>query len=147
MRCACKTTRHKFQPQPQGASTARFSLSISENSIPCAASLTPKPKSIPSLMPPPIDNSSQHFKMHKVDLVVMEACGPSGWIYDLAQNAGHKTIFCSTNEDAWKWSNVKRKTDKDDGFKLARMASHQRAGARCVDFKTDRTADSVVCEG
>ena len=63
------------------------------------------------------------FKKHKVDLVVMEACGPSGWICDLAQNAGHKTIVCSTNEDAWKWSNVKRKTDKDDALKLARMAS------------------------
>jgi transposase len=63
------------------------------------------------------------FKKNKVDLVVMEACGPSGWIYDLAQNAGHKTVVCSTNEDAWKWSNVKRKTDKDDAFKLARMAS------------------------
>ncbi len=24
------------------------------------------------------------FKKHKVDLVVMEACGPSGWINDLA---------------------------------------------------------------
>ena len=34
------------------------------------------------------------FKKHKVDLVVMEACGPSGWICDLAQNAGHKTIVC-----------------------------------------------------
>jgi len=53
----------------------------------------------------------------------MEACGPSGWICDLAQNAGHKTIVCSTNEDAWKWSNVKRKTDKDDALKLTRMAS------------------------
>ncbi len=24
------------------------------------------------------------FKNHKIDLVVMEACGPSGWIDDLA---------------------------------------------------------------
>jgi len=63
------------------------------------------------------------FKSHKVDLVVMEACGPSGWINDLAHSLGLKTIVCSTNEDAWKWSNVKRKTDKDDALKLARMAS------------------------
>lgn len=63
------------------------------------------------------------FKKHKIDLVVMEACRPSGCICDLAQNAGHKTIVCSTNEVAWKWSNVKRKTDKDDALKLARMAS------------------------
>ena len=63
------------------------------------------------------------FKKHKVDLVVMEACGPSGWINDLAQSCGLKTLVCSTNEDAWKWSNVKRKTDKDDALKLARMAA------------------------
>ncbi len=63
------------------------------------------------------------FKKHKPDLVVMEACGPSGWINELAVSLGHKTLVCSTNEDAWKWSNVKRKTDKDDALKLARMAS------------------------
>jgi transposase len=63
------------------------------------------------------------FKKHKCDLVVMEACGPSGWINDLAVSLGHKTLVCSTNEDAWKWSNVKRKTDKDDALKLARMAA------------------------
>jgi len=65
------------------------------------------------------------FKKHQIDLVVMEACGPSGWINDLAVSLGLKTLVCSTNEDAWKWSNVKRKTDKDDALKLARMAAMQ----------------------
>ena len=63
------------------------------------------------------------LKKHPSDLVVMEACGPSGWIHELATELGRKTIVCSTNEDAWKWSNVKRKTDKDDSLKLARMAA------------------------
>ena len=40
------------------------------------------------------------FKTHQVDRVVMEACGPSGWIHDLAQSAGHVSFVCSTNEDA-----------------------------------------------
>ena len=44
------------------------------------------------------------------DLVVMEACGPSGWISDLAQSQGLKTLVCSTNEEAWGRANVKRKT-------------------------------------
>jgi len=57
------------------------------------------------------------------DLVVMEACGPSGWINDLAQASGLTTLVCSTNEEAWRWANVKRKTDKDDALKLARMAA------------------------
>ena len=36
------------------------------------------------------------FKKHKCDLVVMEACGPSGWINDLAISLGHKNLVCST---------------------------------------------------
>ena len=30
------------------------------------------------------------FQKHKIDLVVMEACGPSGWINDLAVGLGLK---------------------------------------------------------
>ena len=63
------------------------------------------------------------FKSEKIDLVVMEACGPSGWINDLAASLGLKTFVCSTNEEAWRWANVKRKTDKDDALKLARMVA------------------------
>ncbi|MBB3209231.1 transposase [Rhodopirellula rubra] len=63
------------------------------------------------------------FTNNKANLVVMEACGPSGWINDLAQEHGLKTLVCSTNEEAWRWANVKRKTDRDDALKLARMAA------------------------
>jgi transposase len=63
------------------------------------------------------------FRDTKADLVVMEACGPSGWINDLAQHHGHEILVCSTNEEAWRWANVKRKTDRDDALKLARMAA------------------------
>ena len=56
-----------------------------------------------------------------VDLVVMEACGPSGWISDLCHELELRTLVCSTNEEAWQWKNVKRKTDRDDALRLARM--------------------------
>jgi transposase len=36
------------------------------------------------------------FMNHKIDLVVMEACGPSSWINDLASSHGLKTLVCST---------------------------------------------------
>jgi transposase len=84
------------------------------------------------------------FKKHKVDLVVMEACGPSGWINDLAISLGNTTLVCSTNEDAWKWSNVKRKTDKDDAFKLARMASMGELKAVHMPSETHREFRSLV---
>lgn len=60
---------------------------------------------------------------HPIDLVVMEACSCSGWVNDLCQELGLKTLVCSTHEEAWRWRNVKRKTDKDDALKLARLAA------------------------
>lgn len=67
------------------------------------------------------DYLSKIFKLKHVDIVVMESCGPCGWINDLCEELGLKTFVCSTNEDAWKWVNVKRKTDRDDALKLARL--------------------------
>ena len=84
------------------------------------------------------------FKKHKIDLVVMEACGPSGWINDLAISLGLKTLVCSTNEDAWRWSNVKRKTDKDDALKLARMASMNELKAVHMPSEAHREFRSLV---
>ncbi len=57
-----------------------------------------------------------------IEQVVMEACGPSGWIHDICQEKNLPTIVCSTNEEAWAWKNTKRKTDRDDALKLAQMA-------------------------
>ena len=76
----------------------------------------------------------------------MEACGPSGWINDLAQSAGYKTIVCSTNEDAWRWSKVKRKTDKDDALN-AKMASMNELKAVHVPSEDHREFRSLVNPG
>ena len=43
-------------------------------------------------------------------------------------------IVTNTNGEAWAWKNVKRKTDKDDALKLARLASVGELQAR--DFET-----------
>jgi len=58
-----------------------------------------------------------------IDLVVMEACSCSGWVSDLCGELKLETLVCSTHEEAWRWRNVKRKTDKDDALKLARLAA------------------------
>ena len=84
------------------------------------------------------------FQSHDIDLVVMEACGPSGWISDLAMSLGLKTLVCSTNEDAWKWTNVKRKTDKDDALKLARMAAMGELKAVHMPSESHREFRSLV---
>ena len=48
--------------------------------------------------------------------------GPSGWISDVCKQRGLRTVVCSTNDEAWAWKNTKRKTDRDDALKLAKMA-------------------------
>ena len=58
-----------------------------------------------------------------IDLLVMEACGPSGWINDICLEKQVNTFVCSTNEEAWSWKAIKRKTDRDDALRLAKMAA------------------------
>jgi len=65
------------------------------------------------------------LRKNSSDLVVMEACTASGWVSDLCDELGLTRLVCSTHEEAWRWRNVKRKTDKDDALKLARLAVMQ----------------------
>ena len=62
------------------------------------------------------------LRTHAIDRVVFEACGPSGWLHDLCQQLELKSLVSSTNDEAWQWKKIKRKTDKDDALKLARLA-------------------------
>jgi transposase len=56
-------------------------------------------------------------------LVVFEACDAAGWIHDLATALGLSVAVANCCHEAWKWRKVKRKTDKDDALKLAKMAA------------------------
>ena len=78
------------------------------------------------------------------DLVVVEACGPSSWVSDLCQELNLKIIVCSTHEDAWMFKNVKRKTDKDDAIKLARLASINELKATHVPTKAMRELRRLI---
>jgi transposase len=57
----------------------------------------------------------------------MEACGPSGRVEDLCEELQILTFVCSTNDEAWRWKNVKRKTDRDDALNLARLSPTTRS--------------------
>ena len=56
-------------------------------------------------------------------LLVIEACGVCGWIADLAESLGIAVRVANTLGEAWKWKRVKRKTDRDDALKLAKLAA------------------------
>jgi transposase len=56
-------------------------------------------------------------------LVVIEACMLSGWVVDLCRTLQIEVIVANVAENAWKWKQVKRKTDRDDALKLAKLAA------------------------
>ena len=56
-------------------------------------------------------------------LVVFETCDCGGWVYDIAVALGFVVAIANPSHEAWRWTKVKRKTDRDDALKLAKMAA------------------------
>ena len=56
-------------------------------------------------------------------VLVIEACSICGWISDVAESLAIEVRVANTHGEAWKWKKVKRKTDRDDAHKLARLAA------------------------
>jgi hypothetical protein len=54
-------------------------------------------------------------------LVAFEACDAAGWVYDLLAPLGVARAVVNCNDERWRWRKVKRKTDRDDALKLARL--------------------------
>src|SRR5687768_3373785 len=54
-------------------------------------------------------------------LLVIETCDVSGWVHDIAAALGMQTAIANPSHEAWRWSRVKRKTDRDDALKLAKL--------------------------
>jgi transposase len=57
------------------------------------------------------------------DLVVFETCTVAGWVADICTELGLDFVIANTMHEAWSWRKVKRKTDRDDALKLAKMAA------------------------
>jgi transposase len=57
------------------------------------------------------------------DQVLIETSSISGWVHDLIVGLGYTVIVANPSAEAWRWKNVKRKTDKDDALKLAKLAA------------------------
>ncbi|WP_437191107.1 IS110 family transposase [Planctomicrobium sp. SH527] len=60
---------------------------------------------------------------HHPQRVVIEIGSAAGWIHDLAVAMEIPIQVANPNHEAWRWKNVKRKTDKDDALKLARLSA------------------------
>lgn len=69
------------------------------------------------------DYLSLVVQKYQAELVVLEACSISGWVHDACVALGTRVLVCNPNQEAWRWKNVKRKTDRDDALKLAKLAA------------------------
>jgi transposase len=58
----------------------------------------------------------------KVDRVVIEAGAQAGWVVDLCRALGLEVQVANANGQAWRWKNVKNKSDREDALKLARLS-------------------------
>jgi transposase len=54
-------------------------------------------------------------------LLVVETCDVAGWVHDVATALGIRVLVANCCHEAWRWTRVKRKTDKDDALKLAKL--------------------------
>ena len=57
------------------------------------------------------------------DRLVIEVCGIAGWVHDLAVELGIAIDVANPQHEGWRWNKVKRKTDRGDALKLARLAA------------------------
>ena len=55
--------------------------------------------------------------------VVIEVGPAAGWVKDLCAALAIPIQIANPHTEAWKWKNIKRKTDKDDGLKMAQLSA------------------------
>jgi transposase len=69
------------------------------------------------------DDLRRELTRQPVARAVFEACSQAGWVHDPCAELGVPAVVASTTGAAWPWRHVKRKTDRDDVLKLARLAA------------------------
>ncbi len=61
---------------------------------------------------------------HAPDRLVFEVGAQADWVSDLAESLKIRDVqVANANHEAWRWKNTKRKTDRDDALKLARLSA------------------------
>src|SRR5262245_3934173 len=90
------------------------------------------------------DDLRRELTRQPVARVVFEACSQAGWVHDLCEQLGVLALVASTTGAAWQWKHVKRKTDRDDARKLARLAAVGELEAAPVPPRAVRQWKSLI---
>ena len=62
------------------------------------------------------------LEKRRPDRLVIEASGPAGWVSDVAREKKIEVQVANGNDPRWQWKRVKKKSDRDDGLKMAQMS-------------------------
>ena len=76
--------------------------------------------------------------------VVIEVCPISGWVADLVRSLNVDLQVVHGNHEGWRWRNVKRKTDRDDALKLARLSAMNQVSEVYVPSRPIRQWRSLI---
>lgn len=78
------------------------------------------------------------------DRVTIEVCGIAGWVHDLAAALDLELEVVDTRHEAWRWKKVKRKTDREDALKLARLSAMRQVSTVHVPERSTRQWKSLI---
>ena len=90
------------------------------------------------------DEFRDELLRHPVVTVAIEACSPAGWVHDLCEELRLRIQVASTHGQAWQWKNVKRKTDRDDALKLAKLVAVDELETAFIPPKSVRQWKSLI---
>jgi transposase len=76
--------------------------------------------------------------------VVMEVSEIAGWVVDIARALGKETETAHTSHEAWRWKNVKKKNDKEDARKLAKLSAMNQLPTVHIPAKPVREMRSLI---
>jgi transposase len=76
--------------------------------------------------------------------VVLEVCTLAGWVVDIAKALGKETETANTSHEAWRWKNVKRKNDREDALKLAKLSAMRQVPTVHIPSKEIREKRSLI---
>lgn len=89
-----------------------------------------------------IDTTPQAFHdlilKRQPNVVVIEICPAAGWVRDLCEAMDVRVVVANTCDEPWKWRKVKRKSDRDDALKLARLMAQNEIRPVHVPVKSVR---------